>query len=276
MTTTQQGRPDSRADRALVDPHRLAAHLADPRVQILEIDVSPAAFDAGHIPGAVLWNIYRDLKDDTYRTVDAAALQRLVTDSGIRADSTVVCYGYAPALGVWLLKLFGHKDVRILDCSRDAWQAAGHPWSVTADTPAPGDFRLSEPDPRVRADRTAVLEAIGRAGTTLVDVRSAAEYAGECFWPSGAMEPDGRAGHVPSAVHRPLDGLLRADGSFRSTAELRDVLATLDGELITYCTVGGRAATAWFVLTALLGHEDVRVYDGSWAEWGRCTSVPVA
>jgi thiosulfate/3-mercaptopyruvate sulfurtransferase len=112
-----------------------------------------------------------------------------------------------------------------------------------------------------------------------VDVRSAAEYRGECFWPSGGMEPGGRAGHVPSAVHQPIDGLHNGDGSFCPEAELRRVFSSVDcdgdGELITYCTIGGRAATAWFVLTYLLGHEDVRVCDGSWAEWGRIPGTPV-
>lgn len=121
-------------------------------------------------------------------------------------------------------------------------------------------------------------EAIGRPETTLVDVRSVAEYRGERFWPSGGMESGGRAGHVPSAVHQPIDGIYREDGSFRSAAELREVFAAIlagGGELVTYCTIGGRAATAWFVLTHLLGRDRVRVYDGSWAEWGRIPSTPV-
>lgn len=122
-------------------------------------------------------------------------------------------------------------------------------------------------------------EAIGQPGTTLMDVRSAAEYRGECFWPSGGMEPGGRAGHVPSAVHEPIDCLHNGDGSFRSGAELRRVFSSVDldgdGELITYCTIGGRATTAWFVLMYLLGREGVRVYDGSWAEWGRTPGTPV-
>jgi thiosulfate/3-mercaptopyruvate sulfurtransferase len=114
---------------------------------------------------------------------------------------------------------------------------------------------------------------------TLVDVRSAAEYRGERFWPSGGMEPGGRAGRVPSAVHQPIDGLYDEDGSFRGAAELSQVFSSVGldgtGELITYCTIGGRAATAWFVLTHLLGRDHVRVYDGSWAEWGRMTGTPV-
>ena len=263
----------------LVDRRWLDAHLLDPQVRVVEVDVSPAAYDDWHIDGAVLWNIYTDLKDADYRTVGTTALQRLVARSGIGPDSTVVFYGYAPAVGLWLMKLYGHADVRILDCSRDTWRAEGHRWSTAVSEPAAGGFRLRRQDPRIRADRVAVRDAIGKPGTTLVDVRSEAEYRGECFWPSGGMEPGGRAGHVPSAIHEPIDGLCNADGAFRSAAELRGVFspAVLDagGELITYCTIGGRAATAWFVLTYLLGRDRVRVYDGSWAEWGRAAGTPV-
>ena len=263
----------------LVDRQWLDAHLLDPRVRVVEVDVSPVAYDDWHIDGAVLWRVYADLKDADYRTVGAGTLERLVARSGIGPDSTVVFYGYAPALGFWLMKLYGHRDVRILDCSRDSWRAGGHPWSTATSEPAAHSYRLDGEDHRVRADRVAVQGAIGRPGTTLVDVRSAAEYRGDCFWPSGGMEPGGRAGHVPSAVHQPIDCLHNDDGSFRSAAELRGVFspAVLDGghELITYCTIGGRAATAWFVLTHLLGRDRVRVYDGSWAEWGRTLGSPV-
>ena len=264
----------------LVSPQWLEAQLGNPRVRVVEVDVSPFAYNGGHIEGAVLWNIYADLKDADYRLVGAAALERLVARSGIRPDSTVVFYGYAPALGLWLMKLFGHRDVRILDCSRDTWRAGGRPWSTAISEPADGNFHLGSEDPPVRADQAAVLEAIGQQGAVLVDVRSAAEYRGECFWPSGGMEPGGRAGHVPSAVHQPIDGVYGEDGSFRSAAELRRVFSSVDpdgnGELITYCTIGGRAATAWFVLTYLLGRDHVRVYEGSWAEWGRSPAAPVA
>jgi thiosulfate/3-mercaptopyruvate sulfurtransferase len=124
-----------------------------------------------------------------------------------------------------------------------------------------------------------VAGAIGDPGTTVVDVRSEAEYQGERFWPSGGLEPGGRAGHVPSAVHQPIDGLYDERGSFNSAADLRGIFSAIDldgdDELITYCTIGGRACTAWFVLTYLLGRDHVRVYDGSWAEWGKMAGAPV-
>jgi len=264
---------------ALVSAEWLEAHLRDPGVRVVEVDVSRLAYDEWHIDGAVLWNIYADLKDADYRLVDAAAVQRLLARCGIGPDSTVVCYGYGPAMGFWLMKLYGHADVRILDCSRDAWRSQGRPRSRSAAEPAAADYALPAESERVRADHHAVRHAIGAPGSTIVDVRSEAEYRGERFWPSGGMEPGGRAGHVPSAVHQPVEDLYDRRGSFRGAADLRGVFSSVDldgeGELITYCTIGGRASTAWFVLTYLLGRDHVRVYDGSWAEWGRLADTPV-
>jgi thiosulfate/3-mercaptopyruvate sulfurtransferase len=283
MTTATQktgSGPEPRlGEEVLVDPAWVASHLNDANLRLVEVDVSPAAYDSWHIDGAVLWNVYSDLKDAGYHTIGAAALERLVARSGIGPDSTVVFYGYAPALGLWLMKLHGHSDARILDCSRDTWRTGGYPWTTSWSEPPARGYRMSGTDCYIRADQAAVRDAIGQPGTTLVDVRSLPEYRGDCFWPSGGTESGGRTGHVPSAIHQPVDGLYEPDGSFRSAAELRSLFspAILDGgsELITYCTIGGRAATAWFVLTHLLGCNQVRVYDGSWAEWGRAADTPV-
>jgi len=267
------------AHGVLVSPDWLQAHLHDRAVRVVEVDVSRVAYDEWHIDTAVLWNVYQDLKDTDYRPVDAAATGRLLARSGIGPDSTVVFYGYAPALGFWLMKLFGHADVRLLDCSRDAWRRDGRPGSSRPAEPAPDGYVLPEPDPLLRADHAAVRDAIGDRRRTLVDVRSWDEYRGERFWPSGGMDPAGRAGHVPSAVHQPIDGLYDDRGSFRPAADLRRIFTgvdlDVDDELITYCTIGGRACTAWFVLSHLLGRGHVRVYDGSWAEWGRMAASPV-
>jgi len=263
----------------LVDGGWLEARLHDPAVRVVEVDVSPVAHDDWHIDGAVLWNVYADLKDADYRLAGDRALERLISRSGIRPDTTVVFYGYAPAMGLWLMKLHGHADVRILDCSRDTWEREHRPRSAAPAVIAATRYPLGREDARLRADHIAVRDAIAAPGTTILDVRSDAEYRGERFWPSGGMEPGGRAGRVPTAVHQPIDGLHDDRGAFRPAAELRRVFSTVgpgeSGQSITYCTIGGRAATAWFALTYLLGHDHVRVYDGSWAEWGRMTDTPV-
>ena len=263
----------------LVDTAWLEEHLHDPGLRVVEVDVSPAAYIEGHIPGAVLWNVYQDLKDPDYRLVGKAAVEHLVERSGIDRDSTVVFYGYAPAMGFWLMKLFGHQDARILNAGRAAWQREGRPWNTDEEQPTPTRYPLPDADDRVRASQQVVEHAIDDPGCVILDVRTDAEYRGERFWPSGGLEEGGRPGHVPSAVLVPADGLQDADGAFRPAGDLRRLYSPIDlagdHEVIPYCTIGGRASTTWFVLTYLLGHHHTRVYDGSWAEWGRMPATPV-
>jgi thiosulfate/3-mercaptopyruvate sulfurtransferase len=276
--TTGEAAPNLRND-VVVDPAWLEEHLSDPDLRLVEVDVSPAAYDEGHIDGAVLWNVYRDLKDPNYQLVDKSAIEQLVRRSGIGPSSKVVFYGYAPALGFWLMKLYGHARVAILDCGRGAWQDQGRPWTTDVVMPAATRYRLPAEEGQIRADHSMVEKAIDDRACTIVDVRSDAEFRGERFWPSGGLEPGGQAGHVPSAVHVPIDGVVDGGGSFRNATDLRQLFSPIDlagdGDVISYCTIGGRACTAWFVLTYLLGRQHVRVYDGSWAEWGRMPAKPV-
>jgi thiosulfate/3-mercaptopyruvate sulfurtransferase len=262
-----------------VEPAWLEEHLHDPALRVVEVDVSPVAYDRGHIEGAVLWNVYRDLKDANYRLVDKAATEQLLGRSGVAPGSTVVFYGYAPAMGFWLMKLYGHADVRILDCARGTWKDQGRPWSSDAPKPVTSRYRLPDEDERIRALHSTVEEAINDPTCTIVDVRTAPEFRGERFWPSGGLEEGGRAGHVPTAAHLPIEGTYDEQGSFRSAADLGQLFSSIDptgdSEVISYCTIGGRACTAWFALTYLLGRQHVRVYDGSWAEWGRMPEKPV-
>jgi thiosulfate/3-mercaptopyruvate sulfurtransferase len=268
----------ARAD-VLVDTEWLQRHLDDPGVRVVEVDVGPSTYAEGHIPGAVLWNIYQDVKGTDYQTVDRAAVEDLIQRSGISVDSTVVFYGYAPAMGYWLVKLYGHPQARVLNASRDTWQREGRPWTAEISAPSVTSYHLPAQNERIRADQSMVRDALEDGSRTILDVRTEPEYRGERFWPSGGMEEGGRAGHIPSAIHAPTDGVLDATGAFLPAASLKRYFADVHlgdgGEVISYCTIGGRASTAWFILSQLLGHEETRVYDGSWAEWGRDSSTPV-
>jgi len=270
----------ARAD-ALVGPAWLRDHLHDPGIRLVEVDVNAAAYDAGHIDGAVLWSIYADLKDPEYHFVGPGAFEQLVRRSGISRKSTVVFYGYAPAMGLWLMRLFGHRDVRILNCSRQEWERTGGSLTTTRPAARATSYRLPSGPAAIRASLPEVLAGVADPACAILDVRSDAEFRGQAFWPSGGSEPTGRAGHVPSAIHVPVDALHDRAGAYRDAAALREVFAALGrpgsdvARVITYCTIGGRASTAWFALTDLLGRDDVYVYDGSWAEWGRTPTAPV-
>ncbi|HXM17618.1 MAG TPA: sulfurtransferase [Candidatus Tumulicola sp.] len=263
---------------ALVSADWLAAHRADPGVRVVEVDVSPKSYDEGHIPGAVFWDIYKALKDPKYRLVDDVACASLLSTSGITPSTKVVFYGYGPALGYWLLKLYGHADASVLNLSKRQWQEDGRPWTTDRPEPMATHYPLPEPNGEIRAQQPMVAASIGDAECAILDVRSEAEFRGERFWPSGATENTGRAGHIPGALNVTLDAVVNADGSYAPVDVLRRTFpARLDDvrDLITYCTIGNRASVAWFVLSELLGRRGVSVYDGSWAEWGFMPATPI-
>jgi thiosulfate/3-mercaptopyruvate sulfurtransferase len=264
---------------AVVDVDWIAARLGDPGVRLIEVDVSRAVYDEGHIPGAVLWNAYTDLRDADYRPVKEADLGALLSRSGVTPETTVVAYGYGAPLGFWLLKAYGHDNVRMLMGPRDQWTKAGHEWSMDAPALADGNDAYAVEDANLLASRQTVEAAMGDPKQVLLDVRSELEYSGERFWPSGATADAGRAGHVPGAVSLPIDLLHADDQTLKSPDELRRIFeragVTKDKTVIVYCTIGNRASEAWFALTYLLDYPDARVYYGSWSEWGKAIDTPV-
>jgi len=258
--------------QALIGPDWIAARFGHPSVRVVEVDVSPAAFDAGHIVGAVFWNAYSDLRPVEYRPLDPPAFARLLSRSGIGPDTTVVFYGYGAYLGYWLMRSHGHERVRLMGDPRERWLEAGHEWTteVSAPTPARHPIDSGQSDVVIQAE---VLGLIGDPDAVLVDARSCAEFTGERFWPSGGMQEGGRAGHIPGAVWLPLDIARQGPEEVRDVCETAGVGA--DRHVVVYCTIGNRASQVWFVLKHLLGYQRVSVYYGSWAEWGTTRGMPV-
>jgi thiosulfate/3-mercaptopyruvate sulfurtransferase len=185
--------------QALVDADWIAAHVGDPTVRVVEVDVSPAAFAAGHVPGAVFWNAYADLRPDEYRPLDPTGFARLLSRSGIAPDTRVVFYGYAAYLGYWLMPSYRHERVHLMGGSRERWREAGHEWTTEAMTPRSASYPV-ESKPRDVVTGADVLGLVGEPDAVVVDVRSREEFTGERFWPSGGMQKGGRAGHIPDAV----------------------------------------------------------------------------
>jgi thiosulfate/3-mercaptopyruvate sulfurtransferase len=263
----------------IVDVAWIVEHMRDPAVRLVEVDVSKAAYESGHIPGAVLWNAYSDLRDSDYLPIGHGELEQLLSRSGIAPGTTVVVYGYGAALGFWLMTAYGHGDVRMLIGSREQWSQAGQRWSTDVPGPDAGTARLAAVHADALACRADVEAAIGERDHVLLDVRSEAEYDGERFWPSGATEDVGRAGRLPGATSVPIDALRNEDDTLKPVEELRRVCEeagiTGDKHVIVYCTIGNRASQAWFALKYLLGYPDVRVYYASWVEWGKATDTPI-
>ena len=168
-----------------VDVEWIAAHLGDPDVRLVEIDVSRAAYDEGHIPGAVLWNAYADLRDPNYKPVGLAELERLLTRSGITPDTCVVTYGYSAPLGFWLLQAHGHEDVRMLMGPREQWAQMGHEWSTDVPSLLEGAHPAVDANADLLASREAVQSAIDDPSQLVLDVRAEREYTGERSGPRG-------------------------------------------------------------------------------------------
>ena len=270
---------------SIVTTDWVSEHGSDANVRLVEVDVDTAAYDAGHIAGAVGWNWKSELQQTLSRDlVSKEGMEQLLGSAGIGNGTTVVLYGdnnnWFAAWAFWQMKYYGHDDVKLMNGGRAKWEAEGKPLTTDAANHGSKSYTAEAANEDIRAYRDQVLSKVNASSISLVDVRAPAEYSGELLAPE-ALPQEGaqRGGHIPSAANVPWGQAVAEDGTFKSADDLQALYGGkgIDGskETIAYCRIGERSSHTWFVLTQLLGHTNVRNYDGSWTEWGSIVGAPI-
>jgi thiosulfate/3-mercaptopyruvate sulfurtransferase len=272
----------SRAD-ALVSADWAEENLNADGVVFVEVDEDTSAYDGGHLPGAVKLDWKTELQDQVRRDfVSKAQFEALLSAKGIGNDDTVVLYGgnnnWFAAYAYWYFKLYGHDTVKLLDGGRKKWELDGRELSKDDVSRPATNYTAKEQDKSIRAFRDEVIDSIGTQN--LIDVRSPDEFSGKLLAPAHLpQEQSQRGGHIPTALNVPWSKAANEDGTFKSDQELADLYSSvgLDDakDTIAYCRIGERSSHTWFALHELLGHENVKNYDGSWTEYGSLVGVPV-
>ena len=270
---------------SLVSTDWVAEHGSDANVRLVEVDVDTASYEQGHIAGAVGWNWQSQLQQSVRRDlISKDELENLLGSSGIDNNTTVVLYGdnnnWFAAWAFWQLKYYGHEDAKLMNGGRVKWEAEGKPLTAAAANPGSKSYQAKAPNEDIRAYRDQVLSKVNSSSVSLVDVRAPAEFSGELLAPANLpQEGSQRGGHIPGAANVPWGQAVAEDGSFKSADDLQALYGGkgIDGsrETIAYCRIGERSSHTWFVLTQLLGHQNVRNYDGSWTEWGSIVGAPI-
>ncbi len=271
----------------LVSTDWVAEHLDDPQVRIIESNEDPLLYTSGHIPGAIEVDWTADLNDPLRRDyLNRNEFEALMSRIGVTPNMLLVFYGdrnnWWATYAFWVFQLFGHINAKIMDGGRLKWEKEKR--AMTREKPRYPPTQYAAPDRddhKIRAFREHVLQHVN-AGKPLVDVRSPQEYSGErLHMPDYPNEGALRGGHIPGAYNVPWSRAINPeDGTFLAADDLRRIYEEEKGlnsndEVVVYCRIGERSSHTWFVLTYLLGYENVRNYDGSWTEWGNLVNVPI-
>ena len=270
----------------LISADELASRLGEPGLSIIEVAFDPddSAFLSAHVPGSQ-WAHWKPLlwHDVERRFPDAETMARRLGALGVGGDDDLVLVGdpiQFATYAYWVLHMLG-RPARVLDGGRARWLAGGFPVEAgEAEPPGQVAHPAGVEDFSAAVGRDEVLARLG-SDVCIVDFRSPEEYRGERVSPTTAPIDHGaeRRGRIPGARHVWFERLLASDGTFKQPDDLRAVFRDAgldeDDEVIAYCRLSHRASLGWFVLTRLLGHDRVRVYDGSWTEWGSIVGVPI-
>ncbi|HTX36057.1 MAG TPA: sulfurtransferase [Bryobacteraceae bacterium] len=269
---------------ALASTEWVAQHSRDPHVRVVEVDVDTQAYNEGHVPGAIAWAWNTQLSDSLRRDIlSKQQFEALMGASGISPETTLVIYGdnnnWFAAWALWQARIYGHRDVRLMNGGRKKWLGEGRELSTEVPQVPLTSYDAQEADLSLRAFLPQVQEASAQRLAAMVDVRSPAEFTGEILAPPGLPETCQRGGHIPGATSIPWGKACNDDGTFKSAEELRALYAGegVDGSrpVIAYCRIGERSSHTWFVLKYLLGFDKVTNYDGSWTEWGNLVGAPI-
>lgn len=270
----------------LVEPEALEARLDDPNLRVIDATwYLPAEgrnardeYARGHLPGAIYLDLSTDLANTSAPVRNTIAEPRELARSfarvGIGTKHRVVVYdllgGFSAGRVWWALCYAGHPGPALLDGGLSRWVAEGRPVTTQVRAFPKATFDAAS-RPELLARRDDVLRALATRGAVIVDARSLERFHGT------GEETTRHKGHIPGSVCVPHDENLDAALAFRSAEELRKIYETagvhFDRPVISTCGSGVTASLNAFAL-ALIGHPDVRVYDGSWAEWGESDDVP--
>jgi thiosulfate/3-mercaptopyruvate sulfurtransferase len=272
----------SRAD-ALVSADWAEENLNTPGVVFVEVDEDTSAYDGGHIEGAVKLDWKADLQDQVRRDfVNKEQFEALLSARGIGNDDTVILYGgnnnWFAAYAYWYFTLYGHNDVKLLDGGRKKWELDGRELSKDTVTRPATTYQAKDQDTSIRAYRDEVINSIGTKN--FLDIRSPDEYSGKLLAPAHLpQEQSQRPGHIPGAKNVPWSKTANEDGTFKSDAEIKALYdeagLDLSKDTIAYCRIGERSSHSWFAIHELLGHSNIKNYDGSWTEYGSLVGVPI-
>jgi len=271
--------PRAYAKDVLVDANWIEANAEDPSVRILEVGTDPSAFASGHLPGAAflaMAGLSNPVDPVQGRIGTRAQVSAALSAVGVERGQTLVLYDRQNNLqasrAYWVLKYYGHPELRILNGGVPRWTAEGRSLSPEVRELVPSSYEAGPADPEMETTWQYVVDHIDDPATLRCDVRSPNEFL-------GLDVRSERGGRIPGSINVEWTAAVNADGTFKSADDLAALYGaagfTPDKNIITYCQTGLRGAHTWFVLHELLGFPQVRNYDGSWAEYGNNPESPI-